>query len=169
MSTSTSPSLEAIVRNVYDVQDVTGLRALVQAHAAFERSSVTLGTDWDARVQERIREGRLWVLVAETDGQAIGYATLTHELSTWTARPYGHLDCLYVDADHRGAGLGHALVRIVLEHAREQGLVEAQWQTPSWNAPAITFYEALGARHVTKQRFTLRTKEDKPAQRTDNT
>jgi GNAT superfamily N-acetyltransferase len=47
------------------------------------------------------------------------------------------------------------LVEAAADVAREDGCFELQWQTPSWNEGAIRFYQRLGARSTSKERFTL--------------
>jgi ribosomal protein S18 acetylase RimI-like enzyme len=152
---SDTDSHHVTVRRVEVVEDTTGLLALVRDHIRFERSSAVVPDDWAERTDAHLRAGRLRVFVAEHRGRAVGYAGLTEELSTWTGRVHAHLDCLYLDSTHRGRGIGRDLVTTAVEDAWGRGLVEVQWQTPSWNRPAIALYERLGARRVSKERFTL--------------
>ncbi|MCX4819308.1 GNAT family N-acetyltransferase [Streptomyces sp. NBC_01142] len=48
------------------------------------------------------------------------------------------------------------LMDAVTAEALALGLDEVQWQTPSWNEGAITFYDRLGASSKERLRFTLR-------------
>lgn len=66
-----------------------------------------------------------------------------------------HLGCLYVRAPHGDQGLGAELFRQVRSHAHECGIEALEWQTPSWNADAIRFYERMGGTHSLKARFGL--------------
>lgn len=79
------------------------------------------------------------------------------DFSTWSGRSYLHLDCLYLDAALRGQGWGRRLMGAVIDEARRRGCREVQWQTPGWNAGAISFYERIGARGAAKVRFTIPT------------
>lgn len=137
------------------VDETTGLLALVRAHLAFERSSALVPEDWSEVTDAHLRAGRLRIFVAEEEGRAVGYAAVTQELSAWTGQVHAHLDCLYLEAVHRGRGTGRALVAAVAADAGERGMAQVQWQTPVWNAPAVAFYERLGARRTTKERFVL--------------
>jgi GNAT superfamily N-acetyltransferase len=68
------------------------------------------------------------------------------------------LGCLAVRIDHRGQGLSGAIVRAVLEHARQAG---ARWveatPTDPWDAPrsyrgALSLYERLGFVEVLREK-----------------
>ncbi|MGW0882462.1 N-acetyltransferase family protein [Streptomyces sp. NPDC002671] len=100
---------------------------------------------------------RLCCLVAETaDGEVVGYATCSPQLSTWEGREYLHMDCLFLAPGHRGLGLGALLVDAVVAEAHRLGLTEVQWQTPAWNEGAVRFYDRLGAHAKNKVRYSLR-------------
>jgi GNAT superfamily N-acetyltransferase len=95
-----------------------------------------------------------WVAVDE-QGCLVGYATATLDYSTWMAREFMHLDCLFVSEQMRSRGVGAQLLGSVCDHARKIGITEVQWQTPQWNADAQRFYERVGAAPKPKVRFTL--------------
>ena len=78
---------------------------------------------------ETLRERRSWfrshgrrhpILVAETAGRVVGWASL----SSWSDRG-GYLntaeDSFYVDADFQGQGIGHALLQTLLKKATQAG------------------------------------------------
>lgn len=131
------------------------VRALAVAHALYERSATEVPPDWAARVAQLITADRVDLLVARTGGTAVGYATVTTEVATWSATDYAHLDCLFVDAGWRGRGIGKLLLRTAADRARSRGVCEVQWQTPASNHDAIRFYRRFGATAQQKERFTL--------------
>lgn len=114
---------------------------------------------WVAEVW--VAEGRVAEGAVEPDGRAhcddgselLGFAAVAVEFSTWRARPFAHLDCLYLRSSARGQGLGSTLLETAAEHVRGLGCDEMQWQTPPWNRRAIAFYESKGARSAAKVRF----------------
>lgn len=136
--------------------DLPGLVSLCTEHAAFERASFA-----DDGLDERLGSAlfspsaRLHAWVAEADAAIVGYVTAVVEFSTWHARDFVHMDCLFLRETHRGLGLGSALLDVVTGFAREQGIHEVQWQTPDWNIDATRFYRRLGAQGRSKLRFTL--------------
>lgn len=135
--------------------ECASVRRLVEAHARYERSTVLIPEGWTDRVLGHVAAGTIDLFVALEDTVTIGYASLTHEISTWTGEVYGHLDCLYLYEDHRGRGAGQLLLAAVADHAHRLGYRQLKWQTPNWNHAATRFYHRNGARNVPKERFTL--------------
>jgi GNAT superfamily N-acetyltransferase len=143
------------IRQATSPLECATVRPLVEAHARYERSETTLPPDWDSRTADLIEAARLVLFVAVAAGAPVGYATLTHDVATWSAAPYAHLDCLYVNDAHRDAGIGRLLIDAAVQCARDRGYSELQWQTPAWNVAAVRFYDRLGARRQAKERFCL--------------
>ncbi|GAA0623231.1 GNAT family N-acetyltransferase [Streptomyces crystallinus] len=138
--------------------DLPRLAELAAEHAAYEKAAPP-APDLAERLaavlfgQERPRAR---CFVAEIPGgEVVGYATCAPEFSTWQAREFLHLDCLFLRDGHRGLGLGALLVDAVTAEARELGMAHVQWQTPVWNEGARRFYERMGARSSEKLRFVL--------------
>jgi GNAT superfamily N-acetyltransferase len=86
------------------------------------------------------------VLIGEVDGLACGFALFFHNFSTFEGRPGIYLEDLFVRAPARGHGLGKALLAELARLAASRGCVRLEWAVLDWNAPAIAFYEKLGAR-----------------------
>ncbi len=86
--------------------------------------------------------------VAELDGEVVGFALWFLSFSTWRG-VYGlYLEDLFVRPAHRGSGLGRALVVTLARECVERGYARFEWSVLDWNAPAIGFYESLGATPV---------------------
>ncbi|MEM1128000.1 MAG: GNAT family N-acetyltransferase [Bacteroidota bacterium] len=136
--------------------DLDGLVRLCAAHAAYERARYN-PEDKRARLGHLLfgPSPRLFGLVAEQGDVLVGYATWSEEVSTWDAQLYAHMDCLYLDADARGSGIGRRLVSQVARDALGRGCRLVQWQTPTFNTRALPFYDRLGATRLEKVRFYL--------------
>lgn len=65
--------------------------------------------------------------------------------STFLARRGIYLEDIFVEEQHRGAGLGKALLAYVAHLAVERGCARLEWSVLNWNEPAIGFYRSLGA------------------------
>jgi len=86
------------------------------------------------------------VLIAQLDGAPVGFALFFHNFSTFEGRPGLYLEDLYVVPEARGHGAGKALLRALARLALERDCARLEWAVLDWNAPAIAFYRALGAR-----------------------
>jgi GNAT superfamily N-acetyltransferase len=84
-------------------------------------------------------------VIAERDGEPIGFALFHGTFSTWECRPGIWLEDLFVLPEHRRGGVGEALFRHVAGIALERGYTRYQWVALDWNEPALRFYEKLGA------------------------
>lgn len=83
-------------------------------------------------------------LIAEVDGKPAGFAVYYYTFSTWQGRNGIYLEDLYVDPEHRGAGLGKALMKAVAEIAVKRGCGRMEWSVLDWNVGAIRVYDAVG-------------------------
>ncbi|PAX06930.1 GNAT family N-acetyltransferase [Sphingomonas lenta] len=84
-------------------------------------------------------------VIAELDGEPVGFALFFYNFSTWTGRPGLYLEDLYVTPAARGRGVGRALLQHLARVALERGCARFEWAVLDWNADAIAFYRALGA------------------------
>ncbi|WP_428969419.1 N-acetyltransferase family protein [Sphingomonas sp. Xoc002] len=84
-------------------------------------------------------------VIAERDGQAVGFALFFANFSTWTGRRGLYLEDLYVTPSARGAGVGKALLIHLAGIARDRGWARFEWSVLDWNTPAVEFYRAMGA------------------------
>jgi GNAT superfamily N-acetyltransferase len=75
----------------------------------------------------------------------VGFALFFHSYSTFLGRPGLYLEDLFVLPEHRGNGLGKALLAALARLAVERGCGRLEWSVLNWNEPALRFYQALGA------------------------
>jgi GNAT superfamily N-acetyltransferase len=85
-------------------------------------------------------------LIAEEDGEPIGFALFFHNYSTFLAQPGIYLEDLFVLPERRGGGVGRALLERLAQVAVERGCGRLEWAVLDWNVDAIRFYERLGAK-----------------------
>jgi GNAT superfamily N-acetyltransferase len=85
-------------------------------------------------------------VIAEWEGDAVGFALFFRNFSTFVGRPGLYLEDLYVRETHRGRGIGKALLLHLAGIARERNYGRMEWSVLDWNQPAIDFYNSLGAR-----------------------
>jgi len=87
-------------------------------------------------------------VVATLNGQPAGFALFYPTYSTVLGRPGIHLEDLYIRPEHRGSGLGRALLGHLAQLAVERGCSRLEWWVLHTNEPALGFYGRLGARIV---------------------
>ena len=85
------------------------------------------------------------VLIAEDEGQPVGFALFFHNYSTFLAQPGIYLEDLFVKPEARGKGFGKALLARLATIAKSRNCGRLEWAVLNWNQPSIDFYESLGA------------------------
>lgn len=85
-------------------------------------------------------------LMAEVDGLPVGVALGFPTFSTFRGQAGFYLEDIFVKPEYRGRGIGKALIASIARLATERGYGRLEWAVLDWNAPAITFYQSLGAR-----------------------
>jgi dTDP-4-amino-4,6-dideoxy-D-galactose acyltransferase len=137
-----SRSMESYRAEVVDDE----IRELALQGSAFSRFRVDSRLDariveilYDAWITRSVRrEIADEVLVARTDGRAVGLVTLAENSGR------GDIGLLAVDKSARGKGLGRALVHAAISWSRERHHETAQVVTQLDNRPACALYEACG-------------------------
>ncbi|MEU0094601.1 GNAT family N-acetyltransferase [Kribbella sp. NPDC006257] len=84
------------------------------------------------------------------EGEVVGCALWFLNFSTWRGVHGIYLEDLYVSPEHRGSGLGKALLTALAQECVRNNYERLEWSVLNWNTPAITFYESLGARPQTE-------------------
>ncbi len=85
------------------------------------------------------------VILAEWNGEPVGFALFFHNFSTFLAKPGIYLEDLYVRPTMRGKGIGKALLLELARMGKERGCGRLEWSVLDWNTPSIEFYKGLGA------------------------
>jgi GNAT superfamily N-acetyltransferase len=83
--------------------------------------------------------------IAEVNGEAVGFAFWFYNVSTFEGRCGIYLEDLFVRPAARGIGAGKALLAHLARRCASEGLRRIEWSVLDWNAPAIAFYDRLGA------------------------
>ena len=126
--------------------DVGAVHALIRELAVFEKlEHLCTGTAQALAGALHGPRPAADVLVAELRGEIVGFALFFPTFSTFLARPGLWLEDLYVQPAHRARGIGTKLLRAVAGVAVARGCGRFEWAVLDWNAPAIGFYERMGA------------------------
>jgi GNAT superfamily N-acetyltransferase len=126
--------------------DVPAIAELIRGLARYEK------LEQDVTMTEELLAKYLFgphlfaeTLLAEEAGKPIGFALFFHNFSTFLALPGVYLEDLFVVPQHRGRGIGRALLKELARIAIERGCGRLEWSVLDWNRDAIGFYERLGA------------------------
>jgi GNAT superfamily N-acetyltransferase len=127
--------------------DVPTILTLIRELATYEKLLHEVDADPDA-LHAHLFGPRpfIEVILADWEGEIAGFALFFHNYSTFLTKPGIYLEDLYVRPAHRGRGIGKALLAELAQLAVSRGCGRLEWSVLDWNAPAIGFYESLGAR-----------------------
>jgi len=129
---------------------------LCQKHAEYEMASFnSVGKEDNLKKALFSDPPKLFCLVVEVSEIIVGYASYTFDFSTWDAATFMHMDCLYLDEEARGFGIGKILIEKLKQIAKDKNCINIQWQTPVFNERAIKFYHRIGGTGKDKVRFFL--------------
>ncbi|NJM77840.1 MAG: GNAT family N-acetyltransferase [Acaryochloridaceae cyanobacterium RU_4_10] len=84
-------------------------------------------------------------IVAESQGQLIGFALFFKTYSTFLTKPGLYLEDIFVREIYRGQGIGKDLLKAVTQIAQERDYGRLEWSVLDWNENAIGFYQKMGA------------------------
>lgn len=127
-------------------EDASAMHALVVALAEYERApQEVVATAEDLARALGGPAPRLFGHVAEREGRVVGFAVWFYSYSTWLGRHGIWLEDLFVLPEHRGLGLGKALLAAIARRCVVEGLGRLEWNVLDWNEPALAFYRSLGA------------------------
>jgi GNAT superfamily N-acetyltransferase len=88
---------------------------------------------------------RFELLVAEIEGELVGYAFFYETYSSFLAKPTLWLEDIFVLPDAREAGAGGGLFKAVAHEAVRRDCGRMEWTVLTWNTLAQDFYARRGA------------------------
>ena len=127
--------------------DAAHIARFIRELARFESLEHQLDVDEDRlRKQLEAKEPVFSSLLAELDGEPVGFALFFTNYSTFRTQPCLYLEDLFVLPEHRSHGIGLRLLRAVAGEAVKRGSQRLDWCVLDWNTQAIAVYERHGAR-----------------------
>lgn len=128
--------------------DVETILGFIKGLAAFEKEpDAVKATLEDLRRDGFGKQPKFEVLIAELDGEPVGFALFFPTYSTWEGRPGIYLEDLFVAEHARGQGLGRKLMAALAAIAVARGCRRLELSVLHWN-PTREFYHHLGMAHM---------------------
>ncbi len=129
--------------------DADFIFAMIVALAEYEKSpGSVLGTPEMLRDALFTQRPYAEAVIAELNGERVGFALYHGTFSTWHCRPGLWLEDLFVLPEHRRHGIGERIFRHVAQIAVDRGCSRFNWTALDWNTPALNFYAKLGAERL---------------------
>jgi GNAT superfamily N-acetyltransferase len=126
--------------------DESLLLEFIRALARYERlAEKVVATKADIAHALFCSQPKVFGLIAEIEREPCGFALYFFNFSTFLGRHGVYLEDLFVREEHRGRGVGRALLSRLARIAVEHGCGRLEWSVLDWNASSIAFYRSLGA------------------------
>jgi GNAT superfamily N-acetyltransferase len=130
-------------------RDVPTILSLIRGLAEYERlDHDVVATETALRESLFGATPRAEVVIAYEGETPAGFALWFHNYSTFLGKPGLYLEDLFVRPEFRGRGIGTRLLTHLAALAVERGCGRMEWSVLDWNAPAIGFYERIGAQRM---------------------
>lgn len=122
--------------------------SLITALADFEKLTPPDG-EAAARLKDHAfaERPKFEALLAFAGGEPVGYAIFFETYSSLLAKPTLYLEDIFVTEPFRGRKVALQIFKHLTLLALERHCGRMEWQVLDWNAPAIAFYQKLGAVH----------------------
>jgi GNAT superfamily N-acetyltransferase len=126
--------------------DVDAIFELIRGLAAYEQLTDKVTGNSDL-LRSHLFGSRPYAesIVADVDGQIVGFGLFFYTYSTFLTQPGLYLEDVFVRPEYRRQGIGKALMMSVAKTAFDRGCGRLEWSVLDWNQPAIEFYQSLGA------------------------
>jgi GNAT superfamily N-acetyltransferase len=141
--------------------DVPELLRLIHALAVYEKlEDMAAGTPELLQAALFGARPACEAIMAERQWRAVGFALFFTTFSTFLCKPGIYLEDLFVEPEHRGTGIGKAMLRHLADLALQRDCGRLEWRVLDWNAPSIAFYESLGAQILPEWQLVRMTRDE---------
>lgn len=134
-------------------EDAKHIHRLITELAVYEKLEHEMEATVEDLATSIFDKNQAQVIMAELNGNVVGYALYFYSYSTFLAKAGIYLEDLYVEKVHRGKGIGKTLLSRLAKITVDNGYGRLEWSVLDWNKPAIDFYESIGA--VPMQGWTM--------------
>ena len=127
--------------------DVPFIFNFIKELAIYEKAEHEVVTS-EADIEKSIfsDSSTVYANMAFLDNKPVGFSVYFYNYSTWLGKNGLYLEDLYVSSNHRGLGVGKALLKHLAKTAVKNDCGRFEWSVLDWNTPAIDFYNSIGAK-----------------------
>ena len=127
-------------------EDLPAVLGMIRGLAAYENlAQHCVATEADLADSLFGEDPSAEVLLGRENTEPVAFALFFYNFSTFLGRKGLYLEDLFVWPAYRGRGYGRALLVHLARKAVDERCGRFEWAVLDWNAPAIGFYQALGA------------------------
>ncbi len=131
---------------IASAENVPGIVRLMRDFAEYEKLGQYCDITEDKLAAVMFLDGAyVEGIVAFDDETMIAYALFYKSFASFRGQRGFYLEDIFIDSNYRGMGVGEAMLKKIAQAAKSQGGERIDFQVLDWNAPAISFYERLGA------------------------
>jgi ribosomal protein S18 acetylase RimI-like enzyme len=120
-------------------KDASRIFALIEELALYEKAPEQVTNTAEQLAYDLFTDPICEAIVAEENGEVLGFALYYTCYSTWKGRSL-YLEDFYVSEEQRKRGIGQLLFDEVVRIAKERKMARMDWQVLEWNQLAINFY-----------------------------
>ncbi|MDQ3799149.1 MAG: GNAT family N-acetyltransferase [Acidobacteriota bacterium] len=92
------------------------------------------------------------IIVFSEEEAPVAYAIFYPNFASFRGQRGMYLEDIYIKQEFRGRGVGEMMLRHIARTAKERGFERIDFLVLEWNAPAVGFYEKLGATRDAEER-----------------
>ena len=127
-----------------NVDDVPLILSFIRKFAVYQHNVDTVTASESSLTKWMFEEGKAEAIFALDGEKEIGFILCNHSFSAHQGKPALYLECIYIQEDYRGQGVGAALMRKIAQICIERDWVRVECSSPDWNAHSMRFYNNLG-------------------------
>ena len=127
-------------------QEAGVILGFIRELASYERLlDAVRATEDDVRALLFGPQPRAFCVLALLEDEPVGFALWFYNVSTFLGRHGLYLEDIFVRPQHRGCGAGRAMLANLARRCVAENLGRMEWSVLDWNAPALAFYDSIGA------------------------
>lgn len=128
------------------LENVAGIVRLMRDFAEYEKLGEYCEITEDKLAAAMFHDEAYVEGIVAFDGEhLIAYALFYKSFASFRGQRGYYLEDIFIDDGYRGMGVGETMLKKIARIAKSNGFARIDFQVLDWNAPAISFYEKLGA------------------------